>query len=276
MKYSLCITSPEITKHFVFSMMKGTFEEKLENMHLLGYDAIELLPGYPKECDSGYVKRICDSKSLNISDVSSGALTTVTGLSLLSNNKDERREGESLFFSMIDLAASLNVSIVTIGAFRGWVKDVGGLENGYEIICDILFHVRGKLEDNNITVALEPVNRNQTDIFNTCREALSFIERCNLKNIGILYDTYNAYESECDYISALRDVLESGRLIHFHIADSFRLPPGEGKVDFVSLLKILDEYGYKGYLSGELKSDSDPNDVGRKIIDVMREYEKCI
>ena len=65
MKYALCITSPEIRKDFVFSMMAGQFDKKLSDMAAFGYSGIELLCGYPGDCDYRYVLETCRKNGLD-------------------------------------------------------------------------------------------------------------------------------------------------------------------------------------------------------------------
>ena len=276
MKYALCITSPEIKKEFVFSMMAGPFEKKLSDMASFGYDGIELLCGYPKDCDYKYVLETCRKNGLEISDVSSGAVFTATGLTLLGTDRHKMKDCAALFSDMVDLAARLGNHIVTIGAFRGWARDVGSVAIAEEILADLFERLEPKLNDWGVKIALEPVNRGQTDIFNTCAETLSFIERTGSPNVGVLFDTYNGDAAEDDPLAALKETLKSGKLLHFHIADTDRMIPGMGKIDFTSHLRVLEEGGYKGFLSGELKSGPDPTMAGQMIIDNMREFERCI
>ena len=276
MKYALCITSPEITKDFVFSMMGGSFEEKLSDMARFGYSGIELLCGYPQECDRAGVLGTCRKNSLAISDVSSGAVATVTGLHLLESDGSRMKDAAKVFSGMVDLAAGLGSRIVTIGAFRGWARDVGGTENAEEIFAELFGRLEPRLKDNDVHIALEPVNRGQTDIFNTCDQVLDFIGRTGVSNVGVLFDTYNAQAAEDDPFSALEKTLDVGKLLHFHIADTDRLVPGRGTIDFTSHLRILKEHGYDGFLSGELKSGDDPTATGRDVIENMRRFEECI
>lgn len=276
MRYALCITSPEIKKDFVFSMMAGSFEKKLADMAAFGYAGIELLCGYPKDCDYLHVLDVCRKNRLEISDVSSGAIFTATGLTLLGKDRQRMKDCAALLSDMVELAARLGNHIVTIGAFRGWAKDVGSVGIAEEILFDIFMRLEPKLKEYDVKIALEPVNRGQTDIFNTCDETLSFIERTGNSHIGVLFDTYNGDAAEEDPVAALKRTSDSGKLLHFHIADSDRLVPGLGKIDFPAHLKVLKEGGYDGYLSGELKSGPDPTAAGKMIIDNMREFEKCI
>ena len=276
MKYALCITSPEIDKPFIFSMMAGSFEKKLSDMAAFGYSAIELLCGWPKLCDHAGVLKTCARNGLAISDVSSGAISTVTGLRLLDSDRTRMKECSDLFSDMIELAARLGNHIVTIGAFRGWARDVGSIGIAEEMLADMFCRLDPKLSEYGVKVALEPVNRGQTDIFNTCAEALSFIERAGSPNIGVLFDTFNADAAEDNPVKALESVLKAGKLLHFHIADTDRLIPGDGSIDFPAHLKVLKDYGYEGNLSGVLKSGEDPTETGRRIIDNMKGFEKCI
>ena len=276
MKYALCITSPEIKKDFVFSMMSGSFDKKLSDMTSFGYDGIELLCGYPRDCDYRYVLETCRKNGLEISDVSSGAVFTATGLTLLSSERQTMKDCASLFSDMVELAARLGNHIVTIGAFRGWARDVGSVAIAEEILADLFQKLETRLRENDVRIALEPVNRGQTDIFNTCAETLSFIERSGNPNVGVLFDTYNGDATEDDPLAALKKTLDAGKLLHFHIADTDRMIPGMGKIDFPAHLRVLSEGMYNGYLSGELKSGPDPTAAGKKIIDNMREFERCI
>ena len=276
MKYALCITSPEIRNDFAFSMMYGPFPRKAADMASFGYDGIELLCGNPGDCDHGFVLGTCRKNNLAISDVSSGAVFTVTGLRLLDSDRQKRRECAELFSGMVELAEKLDTRLVTIGAFRGWARDVGSVPAAEDILAELLCRLEPKLTDSGVSVALEPVNRGQTDIFNTCAETLSFIDRIGNPHVGVLFDTYNAQSTEEKPAVALKNVIDSGKLLHFHIADTDRLPPGKGTIDFVPHLRILKEGSYDGFLSGELLSGEDPVATGRLTIDNMRDFEKCI
>ena len=276
MKYALCITSPEIDKPFVFSMMAGSFEKKLSDMAAFGYSGIELLCGWPELCDHKRVMRVCAENHLEISDVSSGAIFSTTGLTLLGTDRQKMRDCAKLFSDMIELAARLENHIVTIGAFRGWAKDVGSVGNAEEMLADMFDKLDPKLSEYGIKVAIEPVNRGQTDIFNTCTETLSFIERVGSPNLGVLFDTYNGNATEDNPLEALENAIKAGKLLHFHIADTDRLVPGDGKIDFAAHIGVLKACGYDGYLSGELKSGDDPTETGRRIIENMKGFEKCI
>ena len=275
MKYSLCITSPEIKKDFVFSMMGGSFEKKLADMAAFGYSGIELLCGYPKDCDYRYVRETCKKNGLEISDICSGAIYTVTGLKILDPDRERRRQCASLFADMVELAAKLENPIVTIGGFRGWARDIGSKSVAEEIIADLIAGLDTMLSEYGVKVAIETVNSNETDMFNSTAETLSFIDRVGSKNMGVLFDTFNADLTEERPLDVLKALLDDGKLLHFHIADRKREIPGEGKIDFPAHLRVLKDGGYDGFLSGELKSGPDPVATGKAVIENMKKFERC-
>lgn len=276
MKYALCITSPDVERDFMFSMMSGSLEKKLADMAALGYSGIELLCGQPELCDYKRVLQACKSNSLEISDLSSGALYTVTGLKLLVSDKEKRIEAAKVFTAALDLAIKLGTDIITLGAFRGWARDVGTIADGEEILADLFLSLEPRLLDNNIRIAIEAVSGGETDIFNTCAQVVSFIKRNNLKNTGVLFDSYHADIADDNPLKTLEDLIDSSMLLHFHISDSERKIPGEGKIDFTALMRILLGKGYEGFLSGEIKSGENKLATGMAVIHNMKEFERCI
>lgn len=275
MKYGLCIASPEIKVPFVFNMMGGTFEEKLSKMKKMGYSGVELLCGDPINCDTEFVLSQCKKNNLSVSDVSSGAVVTATGLHLLAKDKEERLQSFELFKGMVSLAEKLGTKVVTIGAFRGLASDMGGTAFANEYLADVFSRLKNQLSNSGIKVALEQVNRKQTDIFTTFSEISEYLDKLSDTNIGILYDTYNADLEEKDPFDSLESVLKQDRLIHFHIADTDRKVPGFGSIDFSKHLEILRKYSYDGFLSAELDGTSDPDGSCKKIIDNMIKFEQA-
>ena len=259
MKYALCITSPDVERDFMFSMMSGSLEKKLADMAALGYSGIELLCGQPELCDYKRVLQACKS-----------------GLKLLVSDKEKRIEAAKVFTAALDLAIKLGTDIITLGAFRGWARDVGTIADGEEILADLFLSLEPRLLDNNIRIAIEAVSGGETDIFNTCAQVVSFIKRNNLKNTGVLFDSYHADIADDNPLKTLEDLIDSSMLLHFHISDSERKIPGEGKIDFTALMRILIGKGYEGFLSGEIKSGENKLATGMAVIHNMKEFERCI
>ena len=78
---------------------------------------------------------------------------------------------------------------------------------------------------------------------------MKFINESGLKATGILLDTFHMNIEERSVENTIKSNVE--RLVHFHIADSNRWPPGYGHLNISEDLKILAELGYRGWVSAE-------------------------
>ncbi|MGH2626914.1 MAG: TIM barrel protein, partial [Anaerolineales bacterium] len=89
--------------------------------------------------------------------------------------------------------------------------------------------------------------------------------------LGVLADTFHLHREEASLEAALRAA--GPHLWHVHVADSNRRPPGEGHLDFARLLSVLQEVGYRGYLSAETLPYPDPEGAARQTVDYLRSLQ---
>jgi len=102
------------------------------------------------------------------------------------------------------------------------------------------------LEENEVALNIEPVNRAETFFLNTAQETVAFCEAVGNERIGILIDTFHANIEEKNQAAAVRTA--GGRLKHVHASENDRGLLGSGHVDFPGIVKALREIGYDGYL----------------------------
>ena len=93
-------------------------------------------------------------------------------------------------------------------------------------------------------LALEPLNRFEAHLLNTCDQAIAFASRVGDANFGILYDTFHAHIEEKDPIAALRALHAAGALRHVHISENDRGTPGTGQVPWTEVRDALKDIGY--------------------------------
>ena len=62
--------------------------------------------------------------------------------------------------------------------------------------------------------------------------------------MGILFDAYHSNIEDGDIVAAIRAA--AGRITNFHIADSHRGLPGDGTIDFPTILAAAMDTGYTG------------------------------
>jgi len=118
--------------------------------------------------------------------------------------------------------------------------------------------------DQGIHLSLEVVNRYETNLMNTGRQALAFLDDIDHKNVSVHLDTYHMNIEESDLFSPVLDVAD--RLGYVHIGESHRGYLGSGTVDFGSFFRGLARVNYDGPIVFESFSSSVVNrDLSRTL-----------
>lgn len=105
-----------------------------------------------------------------------------------------------------------------------------------------------KAEAAGIQIAIEPLNRRESNILNTVEEAHEMAKRVNRPEIAVLADFYHLME-EREPFEAVENC--GSRLIHVHVADTGRLYPGSGRYDYPRFYEALHEANYDARISVE-------------------------
>jgi D-psicose/D-tagatose/L-ribulose 3-epimerase len=102
---------------------------------------------------------------------------------------------------------------------------------------------------DGITIALEVVNRYETNLLNTAEQALQFADEVGAPNLGVHLDTYHMNIEEAGLAAPVR--LCGDRLAYVHVGESHRGAPGTGTIDFDELFGALAAIGYDGTVTFE-------------------------
>ena len=76
-----------------------------------------------------------------------------------------------------------------------------------------------------IKLAIEPLNRFETDLVNTVGQGLRLIDDIGADNVGLLLDTFHMNIEEKDIPAAIARA--AGRIVEFHACSNDRGTPGE-------------------------------------------------
>lgn len=134
-----------------------------------------------------------------------------------------------------------------LGVFTGERPSEAELDRCAEVHRQILPIMR----QAGIVPALEPLNRFEAHLLNTCEQAIAYAERVGEGGIGILYDTFHANIEERDPIAALHAMHASGNLTHVHISENDRGTPGRGHAAIREAIHALRALGYDQWLTIE-------------------------
>ena len=271
MKLAAVTPTPEIEIPVPVALLSGTFAERLQKAARLGFDGVELMVVRPDKLNPEDILAQAAQSGLEIAAVASGAVYMVDKLTLLAVDADTSRRAVIRLHALINFAAALKTPLVTVGGFRGrlaWADDQAARAR----FIEILGVAAGKAAAQGVRLALEPLNRYETDILYNADEGLALIEEVGHSHLGLLLDTFHANIEEASLYDCFRRVMAAGRLWHVHLGDSNRLPPGQGHIDFAGIVATLQEIGYRGYLSAELLPRPDPDAAAAATADHMRQF----
>lgn len=100
-----------------------------------------------------------------------------------------------------------------------------------------------------IELGVEPVNRYETHLINTGRQAVEMIERVGAENIFVHLDTYHMNIEEKGAGNGILDARD--HLKYIHLSESDRGTPGYGTCDWDEIYATLAAIGFKGGLAME-------------------------
>lgn len=102
------------------------------------------------------------------------------------------------------------------------------------------------LENYDMNLAIEPVNRSETFFLRTGAEAKRLCQEIGNPRIGVTIDTFHANIEEQDIPNTIRSL--DPCLRHIHASENDRGPLGRGHVPFPEIVSVLKAIGYDGYL----------------------------
>lgn len=148
----------------------------------------------------------------------------------------------------VEVAGALGSSVVcgpmysSVG--RTWRIDPGERPEMLERLAHALGPVVARAESAGVKLAIEPLNRFETSVFNTVEQTLELVERVNSPSCGLLLDTFHMNIEERD--PALAVAAAGERLAHFHACANDRGAPGDDHIDWTGLAASLRGIDYTG------------------------------
>jgi D-psicose/D-tagatose/L-ribulose 3-epimerase len=114
-----------------------------------------------------------------------------------------------------------------------WDRAVSGLQKAGKMAAD-----------HGVTIALEPLNRFETDLINMSDQCVRLVNDIGMKSVGVHLDTFHMNIEEKSIYEAVKTA--GKKLVHVHACENDRGAPGSGQVDWKGLAKGLKEIGYDG------------------------------
>ena len=244
-------------------------EKSMSKAAALGFDAIELFTPSSNAIDDQLLTQLLSTHSLELAAVGTGAGKVIHGLTLTDPNHAIREEAISFISDMIVFGAQFNAPAI-IGSMQGNVvngiereQSVAWLAEGLQILEKIAF-------EQGVFLIYEPLNRYETNMFNTLGAGVEFIQQKNLTNVKLLADLFHMNIEEVD---SAKSILTHGNHIgHVHFADSNRRPIGNGQTNMTNIANALKEINYTGYVSAEAFPWPTPDDAAQQTINSFNRF----
>lgn len=221
----------------------------------LGLDFIEI----PLMCldtfDAGAIKQRLDEVGL-------GAVTSTVLMGdtdITSDDPDHRAKGVQYLKDCVEATAAIGGT-----SFSGVIysQHPGELPKRPEAMhlersADGLRPAAKLAGDLGVLVGIEPVNRYETYLINTCEQAKQLKALIDEPAMRIHLDTYHMNIEEKSFYDAT--MLAGEDLIHYHICENDRGIPGTGQVDWDGIFRALKELDYQGNAALESFVDNTDN-----------------
>jgi sugar phosphate isomerase/epimerase len=246
MKLSIVLSTQ--AAQFQAVAFKGDFKANVAKIAGWGYDGVELAIRDPKLVDADELLRVVSAHGLEIPAIGTGQAWGEEGLSYTDPDPAVRAAAIERTASHLPFAARTS-AVIIIGLLRGIVKPGVGQAQAMDWLVEALQQCCTAAQPYGVRLALEPINRYETTLINNVTQGLELIERVGADNLGLLLDTFHMNIEEPVIEDSIRACGE--RVFHFHVADSNRWYPGAGHLGFASILDVLFETGYQGFVSGE-------------------------
>ena len=99
-------------------------------------------------------------------------------------------------------------------------------------------------QDLGLVVGIEPINRYETFLVNTCDQGLKLMQMVDEPNIKIHLDAYHMNIEETDFYQPTKKA--APHLCHYHLSESHRGTVGTGLIDWDGIYRALAEANYQG------------------------------
>ena len=220
----------------------------------LGYDFVELLVPEPGELDLAATRTALADAGLK------AVLAARVNLDRnLASDEPRKSEGGRAYLNYcIDSAAELGVSVVGgplygnplvfAGRPPAPVSEEERLARKSRCV-DGLAAVADHARDTGVRLAVEPLNRFETDIVSTVKQGLELVEAIDRPEVGLMLDTFHMHMEEASIPEAIR--MAGDRIVHFQANENHRGFIGTGSTNWMAVCRALADVGYRGPVSLE-------------------------
>lgn len=216
----------------------------LPGVREMGYDLVEICVEDPTRLSAPRVKDAAQDVGLGLSI--GGAFGPTRDVS--HESPAERQVGVEYLCACIQFAADVNAAVVSGPMYSAAGK--ARMLSPDERVTQRRWAVEGLrvaadfAAARNVSLAIEPLNRFETDLVNTVEQGVELCALIGRPNVGLTLDTFHLNIEEKSIGDAIR---EAGPLIRsFQASENDRGAPGSGHIPWQEAFHALHGIGYQG------------------------------
>ena len=209
-----------------------------------GFDSVEIAVERPEHIDPKHIKVQLDKHGLV-----AGTLCACFPPSRdLRGTTQQQRECKTYVRRLIEMMPELDCPTL-IGPLysatgRASMVEPKERRTQWRTVAGNLKEICAVAEDHGRQIAMEPLNRFETDFLNTVDQGLELIADVGSPALKLLLDTFHMNIEEKDTPAAIRKA--GAHVAHFHACGSDRGTPGNDHTDWPGIQKALRDIRYKG------------------------------
>ncbi|MGB4407688.1 MAG: sugar phosphate isomerase/epimerase family protein [Sphaerochaeta sp.] len=246
---------------WVSPFSNSTFSQ-LDKAKLYGFDIYEIGVENPSAFDVFALKKYADKVGIQVNIC--GTFSESRDIS--SDNEEYRNEGMVYIRKIIEYASILGSRFVAgpMYAATGRTRLASAEEKQRQMsfVVENLKELCDYASELGVVLALEPLNRFETDFMNTVDQGLHVIKLVERENLGFLLDIFHMNIEEKSIIATIH---KAGKhIFNFHACANDRGIPGEDSFDWKAIAQALQDVGYDGAITIE-SFTNEIKDIARAV-----------
>lgn len=226
-----------------------TIENLFPKIAQMGFDVVEIAVEDPTLINTKKVKSALDKYDLDV--VICGAFGDSRDLT--NKSVEVQKNGLSYIEDCLDICKELGVSFFAgpmysaVGKARMLEPEQRKAE--WDLAVKNLRTVCEMAQKRGLQIALEPLNRFESDLVNTTEDALRMVKDIDHPAAKVMIDSFHMSIEERDVESAIK--LAGDKLIHVQVSENYRGAPGSGQTPWDAYKRGLEAINYQGVVSIE-------------------------
>lgn len=209
-----------------------------------GFDFVEIAVEDPANIDPEFVRKALDDNELECRSV---CAATGPGRDLRGNRKEQMTSLDYVQ-TLIDIAPILGSSLVAGPIYsavgRANLVPEEKKQRQWNTVVKNLRILTSYAEERHVKLAIEPLNRYETDFINTCDQALRLIQDVGSDALMVHLDSFHMNLEEKDPALAIHKA--GDKLALLHASGSDRGTPGGDQINWDRIFAALDHINYQG------------------------------